>query len=136
MNRGAGLKLEVPCTYRLYGPQVYVDKEFRCDLLDIYSKPVVSILADVYRQQLTSYSVCYWWVWLHCPLSEYWLKPVRGVIGVRCPELGGVHSRRFKCTVSIGKSIGGMSSVCCIRVCPLFRGSVNIRGFTYYIVMC
>ena len=34
----------------------------------------------------------------------------------RCPELGGVRSRRFKCTVSIGKSIGGMGSVRCIEV--------------------
>ena len=25
----------------------------------------------------------------------YWLKPVRGAIGVRCLELGGVRSRRF-----------------------------------------
>ena len=37
---------------------------------------------------------------------------VLGAIGVRCPELGGVRSRRFK---SIGKSIGGMSSVRCIE---------------------
>ena len=47
----------------------------------------------------------------------YWLKPVRGAIDVRCPELGGVRSRWFKCTVCIGKSIGGMSSVRC-RGCP------------------
>ena len=38
---------------------------------------------------------------------------VQGAIDVRCPELGGVRSRRFKCTVSIGKSIGGMSFVRC-----------------------
>ena len=25
-NRGAGYGLEVPCVYRLYGPNVYVDK--------------------------------------------------------------------------------------------------------------
>ena len=35
VNRGAWLRLEVPCTYRLYEPKVYVDKECRCDLLDI-----------------------------------------------------------------------------------------------------
>ena len=30
VNRGAGYGLEVPCTYRLYGPKIYVDvmKEF------------------------------------------------------------------------------------------------------------
>ena len=26
VNRGAGYGLEVPCTYRLYGPQVYIDR--------------------------------------------------------------------------------------------------------------
>lgn len=26
VNRGAGYGLEVPCTYRLYGPKIYVDK--------------------------------------------------------------------------------------------------------------
>lgn len=26
VNRGAGYGLEVPCTYRLYGPKAYVDK--------------------------------------------------------------------------------------------------------------
>ena len=26
VNRGAGYGLEVPCVYRLYGPNVYVDK--------------------------------------------------------------------------------------------------------------
>ena len=26
LNRGAGYGLEVPCVYRLYGPNVYVDK--------------------------------------------------------------------------------------------------------------
>ena len=50
------------------------------------------------------------------------MKPVRGAIGVRCPELGGVRSRRFKCTVSIGKSIGGMSSVRCIEVVRFSKG--------------
>ena len=63
----------------------------------------------------------------------YWLKPVRGAIGVHCPELGGVRSLRFKCTVSIGKSIGGMSSVCCIEFVRFSKVSV-IRGFT--IVPC
>ena len=49
----------------------------------------------------------------------YWLKPVRGAIGVR--------SRRFKCTVSIGKSTHELCPL--YRVCPLFGGS-GIRGFT------
>ena len=61
----------------------------------------------------------------------YWLKPVRGAIGVRCPELGGVSSRRFIYTVSIGKSIGGHELCPLYRGCPLFGGSV-IRGFTVY----
>ena len=52
----------------------------------------------------------------------YWLKSVRGAIDVCYPELGGVHSRRFKCTVSIGKSIGGMSFVCCIEVVRFSEG--------------
>ena len=26
VNRGAGYDLEVPCVYRLYGPNIYVDK--------------------------------------------------------------------------------------------------------------
>ena len=52
----------------------------------------------------------------------YWLKPVRAAIGVRCPELGGVRFRKFKCTVSIGKSIGGMSSVRCIEVVRFSEG--------------
>ena len=52
----------------------------------------------------------------------YWLKPVRGAIDVRCPELGGVRSRWFKCTVCIGKSIGGMSSVRCIEVVRFSEG--------------
>ena len=26
VNRGAGYGLEIPCVYRLYGPQVYIDK--------------------------------------------------------------------------------------------------------------
>ena len=58
-------------------------------------------------------------------LSAKYVLAVRGAIGVRCPELGGVRSRRFKCTVSLGKSIGGML----YRVCPLFGGSI-IRSFT------
>ena len=48
-------------------------------------------------------------------LSAKYVLAVLGAIGVRCPELGGVRSRRFKRTVSIGKSIGGMSSVRCIE---------------------
>ena len=47
------------------------------------------------------------------------MKPVRGAI---CLELGGVRSRRFKCTVSIGKSIGGMSSVRSIEVVRFSEG--------------
>ena len=49
----------------------------------------------------------------------YWLKPVRGAIVVRCPELGGVCSRRL---VSIEKSIGGMSSVRCREVVRFSEG--------------
>ena len=49
----------------------------------------------------------------------YWL---RGAMGVRCPELGGVRSQRFKCTVSMGKSIGGMSFVRCIEVVRFSEG--------------
>ena len=26
VNRGAGLGLEIPCAYRLYGPKVYCDR--------------------------------------------------------------------------------------------------------------
>ena len=43
-------------------------------------------------------------------------------ISVRCPELGGVRSQRFKFTVSIGKSIGGMSSVRCIEFVHFSEG--------------
>ena len=78
----------------------------------------------------------YWWVWFHCPLLEanmYWRKPVRCVIGVCCPELGGVRPRRFKCTASMGKSIGGMSSVRCIEVVRFSEGPLLEVSLYIYI---
>ena len=33
-NRGAGYGLEVPCTYRLYGPMVYTDCRMK-ELVDL-----------------------------------------------------------------------------------------------------
>ena len=94
------------------------------DLLDIYSKPLTTDSSYKCRVSFIISHSRYWWVWFHC------LKYVLTEIS---PELEGVRSWRFKCTVSIGKSIGGMSFVHCIvfRGCPLFRGSVII-GFTIH----
>ena len=46
-NRGAGYGLEVPCTYRLYGPMVYIDCRMK-ELVDSLLAAGLSYLADYY----------------------------------------------------------------------------------------
>ena len=47
----------------------------------------------------------------------HWLKPVWGVIGVRCPELGGVHFSEVKnVQYPWGNQSGGMRFVCFLVV--------------------
>ena len=61
----------------------------------------------------------------------YWLKPVRSAIGVHCPELGGVRPQRLKCTVSMAKSIWGMSFVCCTEVVHFSSESLLLEVLLY-----
>ena len=60
--------------------------------------------------------ILYRFLWGHagCPLSRV----------ERCPLLGG-----FKCTISIGRAIGGHEICLLYRGCPPF-GESDIRGFT------
>ena len=50
VNRGAGYGLEVPCVYRLYGPNIYVDKmKALVESLHIIICVIVTLLNDNWR---------------------------------------------------------------------------------------